>query len=142
MLNVLYADVESRRRPFTVGSDVAPGTPLIAYGAPAITVTGSGDYDGNAVVVTSGGNSLTLAGGRGGESLDDTEATVTFSGAYYFDVAGATAATTQDTTVYLVEADNTLTLTEGSNVAYGKVVFFRGETSATDTAVTIGEHLG
>lgn len=142
MLDVLYSDVEERRRPATVGNKIAPGTPLIAYGAPAVTVTGSGDYDGNAVVVTAGGESITIAGGRGGESLDDTEATVTFSGAYYFDVEGATSATAQGTTVYLVEADNTLTLTEGSNVPYGKVVFFRGETSATDTAVTIGEHLG
>ena len=142
MLNVLYSDVESERRPFTVGSNVAPGTPLIAYGRPSVTVTGSGDYKGNAVTVSHGGESLTIAGGRGGESLDDKEATITPTGAYYFDVVGATAALVGDEMVYLVEADRTLTLTEGSNIPFGKVVFHRGELSATDTAVTIGANLG
>ena len=142
MLNVLYSDVESERRPLFGLEDVAPGTPLIAYGRPAITVTGSGDYDGNAITVSGNGQTITVAGGRGGVTLDDDEATVTFTGAYFFDVAGASAATENGTTVYLIEASNTLTLTEGTNVPYGKVVFHRGETSATDTAVTIGVNLG
>lgn len=138
MLNVLYSDIESERRTRKVGNDVAPGTALVSGGRPAITITGSGDYAGNAVTVTGNGETLTIAGGRGGVSLDDDEATVTFTGSYFFDVTGASASTTQGTEVYLVDADNTLTLTKGSNTLWGVVEFFRGEKSATDTAVTIG----
>lgn len=138
MLNVLYSDIESERRTRKVGNNVAPGTALVSGGRPAITITGSGDYAGNAVTVTGNGETITIAGGRGGVSLDDDEATVTFTGSYFFDVAGASASTTQGTEVYLVDADNTLTLTKGSNTLWGVVEFFRGEKSATDTAVTIG----
>lgn len=138
MLNVLYSDVESRRRTRVVGNKVAPGTPLISGGSPAVTITGSGDYDGNKLTVTANGETHVIAGGRGGETLRDDEATITFTGSYYFDVAGATAALTGGELVYITSA-KALTLTAGSNVKYGVVEFHRGETSATDTAVTIGE---
>lgn len=141
MLNVLYSDIESERRPFTVGSDVAPGTPLIAGTRPAITITGSGDYDGNAVTLTSGTETLVVAGGRGGVSLDDEEATVTYTGSYFFPVVGATAALVGGETVYITDA-GVLTLTATDNTKYGEVVFHRGELSSTDTAVTIGINLG
>ena len=139
-LNMILADIESERRARPVGNDVAPGTPIISGGRSAVTVTGSRDYAGNAVSITGGGETVVLAGGRGGESLpDDDYATVAFSGTWGFDVAGATAATEPGTLVYL-DGDE-LTLTEGDTV-YGAVEFFRGELSATDTAVTIGANLG
>lgn len=141
MLNVLYSDIESERRPFNVGSDVAPGTPLIAGTRPAITVTGSGDYDGNAVTLSSGTDTLVVAGGRGGVSLDDEEATITYTGSYFFPVVGATAALEGGETVYITGA-GVLTLTATDNTKYGEVVFHRGELSSTDTAVTIGINLG
>ena len=141
-LNMILADIESERRARPVGNDVAPGTPIISGGRPAVTVTGSRDYDGNAVSITGGGETIVLAGGRGGESLpDDDYATVAFSGTWAFDVAGASVSTEPGTVVYLA-SNGTLTLTEGSNTAFGVVEFFRGEASATDTAVTIGANLG
>jgi hypothetical protein len=141
MLNVLYSDIESERRPATVPTNTAPGTPRIIGGRPAITVTGSGDYAGNAMTVTSSGKTVTLAGGGGGESLAPLEATVTFTGSYFFPVAGASAATVNGTPVFIT-AGGALTLTSTSNTKYGVVEFFRGESSATDTAVTIGVNLG
>lgn len=140
-LNVIFSDVESERRATTVGNDVAPGTPLIIGGRPVVTITGSGDYDGNAMTLTVGGVATTLAGGRGGVSLQDNQATVSPTGTYAFDVVGATAATAPGTVVYRIPAGG-LTLTAGSNVKFGVVEFFRGELSATDTAVTIGVNLG
>ncbi len=141
MLNVLYSDIESERRPFTVGSDVGPGTPLIAGTRPAVTITGSGDYDGNAVTLTSGTGTLVVAGGRGGVSLGDEEATITFTGSYFFPVVGATAALKGGETVYITSA-GALTLTEATNTKYGEVVFHQGGALSTNTAVTIGINLG
>lgn len=141
MLNVLYSDIESERRPFKVGSDVAPGTPLIAGTRPAITITGSGDYNGNAVTLTSGTGTLVVAGGRGGVSLDDEEATITFTGSYFFPVVGATAALKGGETVYITST-GALTLTEATNTKYGEVVFHQGGPLSTNTAVTIGINLG
>lgn len=141
-LNVIFSDVESERRAVPVGNDVAPGTPIIQGGRPAVTITGSRDYDGNAVSVTANGVTTVLAGGRGGQSLPaDDYATVSYTGTYAFDVTGATASTAPGTAVYLA-SDGTLTTTAASNTKFGVVEFFRGELSATDTAVTIGVNLG
>lgn len=141
-LNVIFSDIRSERRVVPVGNNVAPGTPLILGGRPAITITGSRDYAGNAITVNGNGESIVIAGGRGGESLPtDDSGTVTFTGTYTFPVAGATAATEYGTPVY-IEADGDLTLTDTGNTKYGIVEFFRGTESATDTAVTIGVNLG
>lgn len=140
-LNQIYPDIEGERRAVPVGTDVAPGTPIIQGGRPAVTVTGSGDYDGNQITLTAGGVTTVLAGSGGGVSLPPTYATVTYTGTYAFDVAGASAATAPGTVVYRT-AGGALTLTVGTNVKFGVVEFFRGELSATDTAVTIGVNLG
>lgn len=137
-LNVIFSDIRSERRARPVGNNVAPGTPLINGGQPAVTLTGSRDYAGNAISVTGNGETIVIAGGRGGESLpDDDYATITFSGTYTFPVAGASTATEPGTLVY-IETDGDLTLTEGTNTLFGRVEFWRGKDSATDTAVTIG----
>lgn len=137
-LNVIFSDIRSERRARPVGNNVAPGTPLINGGQPAVTLTGSRDYAGNAITATGNGETIVLAGGRGGESLPaDDYATITFSGTYTFPVAGASTATEPGTPVY-IEADGDLTLTEGTNTLFGRVEFWRGKDSATDTAVTIG----
>lgn len=141
-LNVIFSDIETERRATVVGNDVAPGTPMIVGGRPVVTITGSGDYDGNAVTLNIPGETpLVLAGGRGGVSLQDDEATVSPTGTYAFPVTGASAATAKGTVVYLTSG-GVLTLTEASNTKWGVVEFFRGEESATDTAVTIGINLG
>ena len=137
-LNVIFSDIRSERRARPVGNNVAPGTPLINGGQPAVTLTGSRDYAGNAITATGNGETIVIAGGRGGESLpDDDYATITFSGTYTFPVAGASTATEPGTLVY-IETDGDLTLTEGTNTLFGRVEFWRGKDSATDTAVTIG----
>ena len=137
-LNVILSDIRSERRARPVGNNVAPGTPLINGGQPAVTLTGSRDYAGNAISVTGNGETIVIAGGRGGESLpDDDYATITFSGTYTFPVAGASTATEPRSLVY-IETDGDLTLTEGTNTLFGRVEFWRGKDSATDTAVTIG----
>ena len=142
-LNVIFSDIESERRATVVGNDVAPGTPLIVGGRPVVTITGSGDYTNG---LTTTGNDvldefLNVGVGKGGIGLADNEATVSPTGTYAFDVVGATVNTAKGATVYLTSA-GALTLTEGSNTKFGVVEFFRGETSATDTAVTIGVNLG
>lgn len=139
--NMIYNDIETERRTAVVGNDVAPGTPLIVGGRPAVTVTGSGDYDGNAVSIVANGVTTILAGGRGGVGLLDDEATVTFTGTYAFPVTGASVATARGTVVYRTSG-GVLTLTATSNTKFGVVEFFRGELSGTDTAVTIGINLG
>lgn len=130
--NMIYADIRSTRRARTVGNDVAPGTPVMVDGRAGVTVTGSGDYSRNVVV-----GPYTVAVEGGGVGLLDDQATVAFSGTWAFPVAGATAATPEGTPVYIDE-DGELTLTATDNEAFGVVDFFRGETSATDTAVKIG----
>lgn len=141
-LNVIFSDIESERRAVPVGNNVAPGTAIIQGGRPAVTLTGSRDYAGNQISLVVGGETMILQEGRGGESLPaDNYATVTYTGTYAFDVAGASVATAPGTVVYRT-AGGALTLTVGSNVKFGVVEFFRGSASATDTAVTIGVNLG
>ena len=142
-LNVIFSDVESERRATTVGNNVAPGTPLIVGGRPVVTITGSGDYT-NGLTTTCNtviDQMLEVGEGQGGIGLADDQATVSTTGTYAFDVTGADVDTAPGTVVYLTSA-GALTLTEGTNTKFGIVEFFRGETSATDTAVTIGVNLG
>jgi hypothetical protein len=142
-LNVIYSDIESERRDQKVGNNVAPGVAKIVGGRPAVTITGSGDYDGG---LTSTGDAavdtmLGIGTKRGGVGLRDDYATVTFTGTYAFDVTGASAATENGKPVYITSG-GVLTLTASSNTKFGVVEFFRGETSTKDTAVTIGINLG
>lgn len=148
-LNVIFSDTRDERRAVPVGNDVAPGTPLIQGTRPAVTLTGSRDYAGNAVTISgrsAGGQptSILIAGGRGGESLPaDDYATVTYTGTYAFPVEGATiTAAVPGTPVYIDPATNELSITDTAGTKYGVVEFYRGSDSATDTAVTIGVNLG
>ena len=143
----VYEDLRGERRPAIVGPGLAPVTPVQVLGRPGVTVTGSGNYKGQEGTITKpavdglGAFSTTFGNSRGGESLQDTEATVAFTGTIAGPVAGATSSTAQGTLVYLTSS-KTLTLTAGSNTKFGVVQFFRGEKSVTDTAVTFGVNLG
>lgn len=142
-LNVILSDIESERRSITVPTKTAPGTPVIFGGRPMVTITGSGDYTNG---LTTTGNTviddlLDVGVGQGGIGLQPLEATASPTGTYAFPVTGATDQTAKGAIVYLTSA-GALTLTAGSNTKFGIVEFFRGETSATDTAVTIGVNLG
>lgn len=137
-LNQVFPDNRKSRRARPVGNNVAPGTAIINGGQPAVTITGSRDYKGNQITATGNGETIVLAGGKGGESLPaDNYATISFSGTYTWPVTGASESTAPGTAVYLTNG-GTLTLTAGSNTAFGRVEFWRGKDSATDTAVTIG----
>lgn len=137
--NQVFRDVESRRFVAEVGNNVAPGTPLLLGGVPVVTITGSGDYAGNSVSVTSGGVTHVIAGGRGGVGLEDDQATVSPTGGYAFDVEGADDSLAQGATAVYIDGSGDLTLTESGNDRFGTALFFRGELSATDTVVKIGD---
>lgn len=137
--NQVFDDIHSLRRVITVPTHTAPGTALMDNGRPAVTQTGSGDYLGP---LTSTGDATlnTLLGigvGHGGIGLGPLQATVTYTGSFSFPVTGASAATAPGTTVYITSG-GVLTLTSSGNTAWGKVDFFRGEDSGTDTVVKVG----
>lgn len=144
MWNRIYGDVEEQRRVITVGSNVAPGTPLIRQGTPYVTITGSGDHTNG---LTSTGNAvidlaLGVGEGNGGIGLLPTQATVSPTGTYSFPVEGSSVTAAYETDgsgklVYITSA-GALTLTATGNTLYGRVEFFRGEDGPTDTAVKIG----
>lgn len=139
--NQIMPDVESQRFVAEVGSNVAPGTPLVLAGVPVVTITGSGDYSPvGSTTVTSNGVTIPFGPQRGGIGLEDDHATVSPTGAYAFPVVGATAATITPgaTVVYFDEATDGLTLTATDNTAWGVAEWFRGESGATDTVVRIG----
>ena len=143
----VYEDLRGERRPAIVGPGLAPVTPVQVLGRPGVTVTGSGNYKGQEGTITKpavdGLKAVEIKFGnsRGGESLQDTEATVAFTGTIAGPVAGVTSTTSQGTVVYL-KSDHTLTTTASGNTKFGVVQFFRGEKSTTDTAVTFGVNLG
>lgn len=144
-LRAIYSDIESERRVVPVATDTAPRTAIISGGRPMVTITGSGDYDGNEITYTANGVSTVLEGGRGGVGLLDLQATATPTGTWAGPVTGASAATTPGTTVYAVVASGeitSLTLTSSGNTKFGVVDAFLGEKSGTETAVTIGVNLG
>ena len=141
-LNRIYAGIETEQRVVVVGSNVAPGTPLIISGQPVVTLTGSGDYVNTRTIVAGDSTTTISRANSGGVGLLPTQATVTPTGTFAFPVTGATVAS-RGLKVYLTAA-GLLTLTAGSapaNAPYGAVDFFRGEISATDTAVKIGINL-
>lgn len=137
--NMVFSDVETQRYVAEVGNNVAPGSPRILGGVPVVTITGSGDYAGNAITMTANGVTTTLAGGRGGVGLIDNQATVSPTGAYAFAVTGATEANIDPgVTVIYLTSGNVPTTSGSGNTRFGVAEFFRGETSATDVVVRIG----
>lgn len=118
-----------------VGSNVAPGTAVVSAGStpqPGVTITGSGDYAKSTTV-----GPYTISGPAGGVGLGAQKATVAVDGAFRFDVTGASSSTAGNTVVYRTSG-GALTLTASTNVPFGKVDRFHGETSATDTSVWVG----
>lgn len=122
--NLVYKNDNKQNRVVVLADTHGSGEPVIApSGAPAITVTGSGDYTESEVIAGVG----TLSGiPKGGVGLVGKEVTIAFSGTWDFpeaDITGTTAATaTQGLKVYITSA-NALTTTAGSNTLYGSVDF-------------------
>lgn len=122
--NLVYKNDNKQNRVEVLAATHGSGVPVISLsGAPAITVTGSGDYTESETIVGFG----TLSGiSRGGAGLEGKEVTLAYSGTWEFpeaNIAGTTAATaTQGLKVYITSA-LALTTTEGSNTFYGTVDF-------------------
>lgn len=122
--NLVYKNDNKQNRAVVLAATHGSGEPVIApSGAPAITVTGSGDYAESVAIAGVG----TLTGVlKGGVGLTGKEVTIAFSGTWEFpedDIAGTTAATaTQGQEVYITSG-LALTTTEGSNTFYGTVDF-------------------
>lgn len=140
--NRIYAGIETENRTLTVPTNTAPGTPLIISGKPYVTLTGSGDYVTTRSIVAGDTTTTVTKQKTGGIGPLALKATCTPSGTFSFPVTGATitAAYEADGTgkkVYITPG-GVLTLTSAGNTAFGVVDFFRGEDSATDTAVKIG----
>lgn len=122
--NLVYKNDNKQNRVETLAATYDSGTPVISLsGAPAITVTGSGDFTKSEVIPGVGTLSGIPAGGAG---LTGKQVTLAFSGTWEFpedDITGTTAATaTQGQKVYITSA-NALTTTAGSNTLYGSVDF-------------------
>lgn len=122
--NLVYKNDNKQNRVEVLADTHGPGEPVISLsGAPAITVTGSGDYTESEVILGVG----TLTGiAKGGQGLVGKEVTLAYSGTWEFDeddITGTTAATaTQGQAIYITSALG-LTTTEGSNTFYGTVDF-------------------
>lgn len=122
--NLVFKNDNKQNRVVTLAATYGPGVPVIAEGAPAVTVTGSGDYTKSEVIPGVGTLSGVAAGGVG---LAGKEVSVAFSGTWEFPVSDITglasvAAATDGDAIYITSA-NALTTTEGSNLRYGSVNF-------------------
>ena len=116
-LNLVYRNIDSKNRTEDLGKTLAPGVPVLdKAGAPAVTITGSGDYTVSETVFQ-----YTVSGiPAGGASLVGQEVTLAYDGTWEFAVTGASATTAQGAKVYLTSA-GALTTTAGSNTQYGTV---------------------
>ena len=142
----IIAGPETSQFEAVVGNNVAPGSPRLDAGRPVVCITGSRDFV-KTRTITAGSEVITIARTGGGVGLTAAnKATVTSQGVHAFDVVGSSISAAYETTgsqvgagkrVYIT-AGNVLTLSATDNTPYGVVDFFRGELSATDTAVRIG----
>ena len=119
--NLVYRNDNKKNRVEVLAATYAPGVPVVSLsGAPAVTVTGSGDYVKSEVIPGVGTLSGIAAGGVG---LKGKEVTLAFDGTWEFPtsgITGASASTANGTKVYITSA-NDLTTTAGSNTFYGTV---------------------
>lgn len=119
--NLVYRNDNKKNRVEVLAATHGPGEPVVSLsGAPAVTITGSGDYTKSEVIPGVGTLSGIAAGGVG---LEGKEVTLAFDGTWEFQtssVAGANASTANGTKIYITSG-NALTTTVGSNVFFGSV---------------------
>lgn len=118
-LNKVFQETQANNRPRVVPSGTKAGDPLIVGDRPAVALTDRGE--GTRTLTSADGlpaNVVSLTYKSGGASLASDQATVAFDGTFEFAVTGATATQENDVPVYITSAGE-LTLTEGSNTAYG-----------------------
>lgn len=115
--NKVFASTQSKHRARVVPAGTKANDHLLIGGRPAFALTDRGDAtrtqtDG----LPAGLTSITFA--SGGVGLDADQASVAFDGSWDCPVTGATTTTGQDVAVYITSA-GALTLTAGSNTAFG-----------------------
>lgn len=119
--NLVYKNDNKQNRVETLAATHGPGEPVVSLsGAPAVTVTGSGDYVKSEIIPGVGTLSGVPAGGVG---LEGKQVTLAFSGTWEFptaDITGVTASTANGTKVYITSA-NALTGTASGNTLFGTV---------------------
>lgn len=115
-LNGVFASDPAKHRVWAVGTDVAPGTPVVSVSnEPGVTLTGSGDYT---ITQDLGGIQVTYPTYAGGRAAN--EATVATDGTWEFAVTGGSSTTPNNTAVFRTSGGS-ITLTVGTNTPYGVV---------------------
>lgn len=119
--NLVYRNTDAKNRKRDLGKTLAPGVPVLdKAGLPAVTVTGSADYE-----ITASMGPYTISGiNRGGVSLEAQEVTLAYDGTWEFpegDIAGVTAANGEADTKIYITAAGALTATAGSNTLFGRL---------------------
>lgn len=121
--NLVYRYTGEKTRVWDLGGTFAPGLPVkSASSEPGVTLTATGNYTRSQVF-----GPYTISGiPAGGVGLTGNECTVATDGTWEFDnvvSSGATPAptSTANNTLVYITAGNALTLTVGSNTAYGVV---------------------
>lgn len=131
-------------------SEVWPVPDGTVSGTAVVSSSASGRQPGVALTPEGGATTSATVGPytvtypSGGVGLLDNFATVAVDGAFRFAVVGATASTAVNTPVYAVLSTDTvtgLTLTAGTNVPFGKIDRFIGESDATECSVWIGDYV-
>lgn len=122
--NLVYRNTDAKNRVEVLAATHAPGTPVLSLsGAPAVTVTGSGDYTISEVFPGVGTLSGIPAGGVG---LEGKEVTLAHDGTWEFDeddITGVTAAgASQGDEIYITGA-LALTNVDTGNTLFGTVDF-------------------
>lgn len=117
--NLVYRYTGEKTRVWALGAEKAPGVPVIsATFEPAVTITGTGGYTRSQA---NADGTTTTGIPAGGVGLAAQEATVATDGTWEFTVTGGLTSTPNNTQVYYVVADGTLTLTASTNKLYGVV---------------------
>lgn len=116
-INKIFQSTEADHRARVVPEDTKSGDPLLLGTRPAVALTDRGDATRTDTTgLPAGVTSISYK--SGGAGLEDDQASVAFDGTWEFDVTGAATSTAQDVAVYITSA-GALTLTEGSNTAFG-----------------------
>lgn len=120
-------------------------------GAAVVSTAAAGRQPGVALTSEGGATTSLVVGPytisgipSGGIGNLDNQAVIAVDGAFKFPVVGASSSTLRNTPVYAVLSTDTvtgLTLTAGSNPAFGKIDRHIGETGSTECSVWIGDYV-
>lgn len=133
--NQIYKPNRNLSKVRTVGTDVAPGTPVLVDGRPGVTDGLSG---GSTQVDDRFPGIEVTYENRGNVGYESGEALVHRDGTFELDVDGVTTATPVDTKVY-IDSSGDLSLTSAGNDFFGLVDYPTGYARKTGRApVQIG----